>query len=81
LFFMKPKAKFSQTERDEMIAFISRPTKRPNPTEMVQLIKAVEQRGRAVPCPTIFFTSVPLESTESGNGPYVSLADGVRSRV
>jgi hypothetical protein len=67
MFFMKPKPKFNQIDRDEMIAFISRPTG--SRSESVRMIKMIEGSGLAVPCPKFFMSR---KSAESGNGPYVS---------
>jgi hypothetical protein len=67
MFFMKSKPKFSQAERDEMIAFISRPTG--SRSESVRMIRMVEGSGMGVPCPKFFMSRNPAES---GNGPYVS---------
>jgi hypothetical protein len=69
MFFMRQRRKFNQAERDEMIAFISRPGGLKQ-SDLVRLIKAVERPGMGViPCPKFSLSSKPLES---GNGPYVS---------
>ena len=51
MFFMKQKSRYNQVDRDEMIAFISRPSKGSTQAQDVKLIRAVERRGMGVPCP------------------------------
>lgn len=74
MFFMRQKPKFSQVERDEMIAFISRPTGGCMQARDVKLIKAVERPGMGVPCPAskIETTLTPHNRHNSYNEPYVS---------
>jgi hypothetical protein len=68
MFFMRQKQRFNQAERDEMIAFISRPGGLKQ-EDLVRLIRAVERPGTGViPCPNFSVSSKPAES---GNGPYV----------
>lgn len=60
MFFMKPKFKYSKLERDEMIAFISKPSKSSSQAQDVKLIRAVERRGMGVPCPAPIIAVNPI---------------------
>ena len=78
MFFMRRKPKHSETERDQMLAFISRPglyeraRDQQHAAEMkardLKLIRAVERPGMGVPRPV----HAPHNPHNSYNEPYVS---------